>query len=129
MIRFFKIIVSSYFWSQATYHAANEHYLLSLSYLDKSDNLREKDCEILLLRGFLCFALQQDEKSIEALSEAVEMIEISQKYNVDTKNYLINYATKIIVSLDSHYELKPQMLKQINFINVPQYLQNRYPNN
>jgi len=128
MIRFFQIVVSSYYWSKATYHAANEHYGLSLSYLEKSENLRKNNSELLLLKGFLYFVLEKDVLSVETLSKAIKVIQSDKQYNDDTKKYLVHYATAIILQIKETQEAEPQTLININHENVPKFLQDRYPN-
>lgn len=79
-------------WVSALDDAAKEKYDDALEKLSKVESLMGEDAEFNLLRGFLCFATNDDSGVMNHMSKAIGLLEDSQKYSGDEKRYLICYA-------------------------------------
>lgn len=81
-----------YAWVSALDDASKEKYDAALEKLNKIEPHMGNDPEFNLLKGFLCFATNNDTGVNSYLNKAIDIVETSQKYSDNEKRYLTCYA-------------------------------------
>jgi hypothetical protein len=91
-----KIIFAPYVgakWVGALESTAKEDYFSAINKLnDLTRFFENRNVEYHLLKGFLEFAINDDQSSIEDIRQSIRLLEKSTKYNHSEKNYLKCYA-------------------------------------
>ena len=82
-------------WINALDAASHENYQEALIHLDYLDNFfKRKRIEYHLLRGLVNYGLDNDSEAVQNFEISVELLNNSNRYKEDERNYLLSYAEK-----------------------------------
>ena len=95
-IKLFPKLRAAIRWSRAIDSVAASNYREALDLLESVETHFNDYPEYFLLRGFVEYALADNQVAINDLRKAIQYIRKSKKYNSDEKNYLIRYAAHFI---------------------------------
>ena len=100
MFKIIRALKSALNWTAALNFASEREYSKALDKLKTNEKLSNKAVsQVTLLKAYLLLKLNKDEETVATLKFFLPLIEDDDRYNSPDRDYLIAYASWIIMSL------------------------------
>ncbi len=89
----YRAVKGGVYWNRSLEFASKGNHEAALDEIVRIEEISPLLAESALLKGFLLYALNRDDEAVRSLIEAQKLVEASQKYSDDDKEYLKCYAS------------------------------------